>query len=60
MNFIMMHGSTNITFSGFWFIALIECFVIIIIIRYEHVPKSVETGQGDNVTYCGINKFKLA
>jgi hypothetical protein len=23
---------------------------------YEHVPKSVETGQGSN---CGINKFKL-
>ena len=26
---------------------------------YEHVPKSVETGQGGNVTIRGINKFKL-
>ena len=26
---------------------------------YEHVPKSVETSQGDKVTICGINKYKL-
>jgi hypothetical protein len=30
--------------------AIIIIIIIIIIIRYEHVPKSVETGQVGNVT----------
>ena len=25
--------------------------------RYEHVPKSVETTQGERAPYCGISKY---